>query len=371
MTNFISRSTLFAFFGSVVALQSQLAFGYPENVRFGYASCSSCHVSPTGGGVVTPYGRGASKDYMGTWSTPKESELLNGAVKTPDWMILGGDFRTLSFAKDNGLVREQRGFPMQADVELGGIVNDKLTAVATLGYYSGTIQSQRHYLLSNINENLFVRFGSFFPAFGIYTEEHAIPTRQGLGFNEGRESYNLEAGIMNETGEVIVDAIVKSGQREISDEEKGFSARAAWYAFGKSQLGVSGFQGKGKVWNRNVAGLFAIAGFTENVYLLGEFDVEKKSAVEQTDLSVADSTRNVAYAKSGWVVAKGFHLLATYESSVPTKGSFDLREWAAGPGLQWFPRPHLELMAQAQRKYDEVWSKKIGYLMTLVLHYYL
>src|SRR3712207_1089498 len=34
------------------------AAAYPNMIRLGYATCAACHLSPQGGGVLTPYGRG-------------------------------------------------------------------------------------------------------------------------------------------------------------------------------------------------------------------------------------------------------------------------------------------------------------------------
>jgi hypothetical protein len=360
---------LAAVFAAVMIPTTVQAF--PENVRYGYASCSTCHVSPAGGGALTTYGRSASEEFMGMASNKGENGVLHGKASLPEFLILGADMRVLALMRDTGAFKEKAAFPMQADVEFGANTSFGLTAVGTFGMYRGFIDSQRHYVMQNIGDNFFTRVGRFFPAFGIYIPDHEAPTRKGLGFNQGRESYNFELGAVNEFGQIIVDLILKSAQREISDEEKGVSATAAWFAGGKSQIGLSLFSGKGTVWNRQIVGAYVITGLTKSTYLLSEVDQETKDPVESGDASTTKSQKVVGYHKLGWEIVKGLNLFGTYESSVATEGTYDPRQWGAGPGIQIMPRPHFEITGQAQARYDETWSKDRGYLYTLMMHYYL
>ncbi len=367
MTDPRLRLALAAIFA--LGLAPRAAQAYPDNVRYGYANCAACHMSPTGGGLLTPYGRGASEEFLSTWTRPGEGGLINGAVKTPDWLLAGGELRGLAFSRDTN-VYEAKGFiPMQIEADAGITYQNEVTAVAAVGVYNKSLQLQNAYALVNVGEHVFTRLGRFFPAFGINAPEHTLVTRRGLGFDEGQETWNLEAGVVGEAGEVIVDAILKQGIDEISSEEKGVALRAAWYAGGRSQLGVSLLSVKGSVWRRTVPGVFATAGITKTVYVLAEIDREQKTPTLATDPSTPANTRVVSATKVGWEFTRGLHVLGTYESSVTTSGRFDPRLWSAGPGLQWFPRPHLEVLAQAQRRYDEAWSKTAGTLLTLMTHY--
>ncbi len=352
----------------LAALWSGRSFAYPENVRYGYANCASCHVSPTGGGLLTPYGRGSAEELLSTWSSKGEAGLLHKDTQLPAWLIAGGEFRSLAFQKDTQVYKEKGVIPMQAELQGGVTWNGLVTAVASLGTYDKDIQSQTFYVLGNVGEHVFARGGRFFPAFGINRPDHAIVTRRGLGFNEGQQTLNAEVGVVGETGEVILDAVL-GRPGEISDEERGFVARSALYAGGKSQIGLNAMMLKGTVWERNVTGAFVTTGLTSTTYLLAEFDKETKKAVEKDDASTQDTSRFVSADKVGWEMARGVHLLATYESSVTTDGTYDNRYWAAGPGVQWFPRPHFELLAQAQKRLDRTWSDEPGSLLTLMLHY--
>ncbi len=346
-------------------------YSYPENVRYGYASCASCHVSPSGGGVLTKYGREASEEFMGTSVAEGENAFLHGKVPVPEWIAVGGDLRGVILQRDTNAFKERWAFPMQADAEVALKIRPWLTGVASGGVYNGNFDSLRHYLLVNADENLHIRGGRFFPAFGILTPDHVNPVRRGLGFEPGRESNNFEVGYTAESGEILVNAILSSGQDTLADNEKGYSIRAAWFAGGRSQIGLSAMSVNGSIWSRDLFGFFAVTGITKSVYVLAEADVETKSPVDKSDASTVHNRRVVTSNKLGWELMNGLHLFASWDASVTTQGNRDPRQWTAGPGVQWFPRPHFELSSQILRKYDATWSSRTGYLVNLMGHYYL
>lgn len=341
-------------------------YAFPENLRKGYTNCASCHVSPTGGGLLTDYGDGASEEFLNTWKLSEEQE----ASGSDSAFLWGGNLRSLLFTKNDGLYTSKGFIPMQAEGEVAYKFLDYFTADFSAGFYDKDIQARRYYLLANLNEHLYMRLGSFFPAYGILTAEHSIVTRKELGFNQGRESKNIEIGITGETGEIVIDGIISEASDEISAQEKGLTARAAWYAWGKSQIGLSFLSTSSKVWKRTMAGIFIITGLTQSLYLLSELDEEFKKAVDTTEVSTPSNTRLVTYNKLGWEFLPGVHSFFLYENSLNTKGGFNPRLWSYGPGLQWFPLEHFEFMLQAQRKYNSFYPNQPGNLVSLMMHFY-
>ncbi len=163
----------------VVLLAGQTAHAYPWMIRHGYGGCTTCHMDPSGGELLTRYGRAQgdlllrmhyghqtasldtqkqdtdsfdSFDSFGDDTSqakpkpkpkpppPKASGpsptagFLWGLVKPPDWLLLGGSYRHMTIirlAKKPG----QRGFwtfPMQADM-YGGLEAGGFRAEASLG----------------------------------------------------------------------------------------------------------------------------------------------------------------------------------------------------------------------------------------------
>ena len=56
------------------------AWAFPEMIRHGYTSCMTCHVSPNGGGLMTPYGRSMSKEILSRHAYEGEERLFHGAL---------------------------------------------------------------------------------------------------------------------------------------------------------------------------------------------------------------------------------------------------------------------------------------------------
>jgi len=83
-----SLSATFLFFAATVA------DAFPELTRHGYVSCTACHVSPNGGGAMTPYGRGLSRELLSTWGGTREAEVGHGLLPK-QW---ADALRTRSFA---------------------------------------------------------------------------------------------------------------------------------------------------------------------------------------------------------------------------------------------------------------------------------
>src|SRR5579872_5347575 len=106
---------LAAFFAFSLA---QSAFAFPELVRHGYVNCTSCHVSPSGGGALTEYGRQLSADVLSMSSYEGEGGFLHGAAKLPEWLAVGGDVRAIQIYRSTPQATQWRFLFMQADYEL-------------------------------------------------------------------------------------------------------------------------------------------------------------------------------------------------------------------------------------------------------------
>lgn len=74
---------------STLALDVRSAEAEPEFLSKQYTRCSTCHFSPTGGGLLTPYGRSLSKNELSSTGrsapgvapgTSREQEFLMGLL---------------------------------------------------------------------------------------------------------------------------------------------------------------------------------------------------------------------------------------------------------------------------------------------------
>ena len=88
----------------------QSALAYPEMIRHGYVSCLTCHMSPSGGGVLTQYGRSLAKELV-SFRTPETAKSDDNPP--PERWHFGGEGRGLIFYQNNDYVRSQRLIPME------------------------------------------------------------------------------------------------------------------------------------------------------------------------------------------------------------------------------------------------------------------
>ena len=354
----------------ILSFAGQLT-AFPENFRMGYASCRSCHVSPSGGGVLTAYGRNTSEDFLSTWVKSGESAFAYGALGAPESVNFGGDIRTMAIDKDNKVYHTKRYFPMQADFEVAYTPVDKLTMAFTLGVYDQVTGSRRHYIMYTPSENFSLRAGRFYPAYGINNGDHSMLTRRYLGFNEGEETYNIEGGVFGEKGEVILTGIVRTGFEVFSEERSGFAVRSVIYAGERSQIGLSYLHNVSQLWKSDSYGPFFIWAFSRELYWESELDALTRKSVDKTDTSIPDYSILLGNTRLAYEVMRGLHLFVTYEGLTPQSSQhYTAHQSGIGPGFQWFLRPHLELLGKLEQRVDETWSDKAGTQAELVAHYY-
>lgn len=351
-----------AFIALAVVFGGDVALSFPENVRHGYTACAACHVAPGGGGVLTPYGRGAGGAFLSASSYEGEENPMFGAVTLPDWFTIGGDqrFINVNVAPAAG-PRFHDKFLMQSDVEIAATYRN-ITVGGSYGDYGKerTPEFRRNYVKVDLDHGFTARAGRFMPAYGIGFPDHTLPTRARLGFGEGQESYCAEGAYVSEWGEAIVTGVAGAeneitnskglGYAIASNSYAGMAAKASWFANGSTSLGGSYLALSAPEHKRQAFGLHALVGVTESGYVLGEVDRLLEDGVRTT----------VSATKAGYEVYAGVHLGLTLDT-------LD-RGYTPGVYLQLFPRPHWELLAQWKRAYAESSYVDSGILM---FHYYL
>lgn len=369
------------------AVQTREARAFPENVRHGYGACIACHVSPNGGGVLTPYGREISGALMSAsggrdksiWGEEgdrfRETYFMYRAVDLPDWLLMGGDIRLNRVHYDAGPVVANRLILMQADLEAAATYK-KTTIVGTLGWdeLAGEMIARRLYLKFSPDGRINLRFGKFMHAFGINVPDHVIATKRGLGWDEGSESLNAELSWVGETAEVFFTSIASRPVSGGQVDEDGNALRASVFLSEKYKLGASFFRGSTSAASRTVVGPYALLGFTHDLALLSELAFQNEKAAGRA----SGSWGLVSYNKLDYELTQGLHLFGTYEAIRPSfsdmtafsvsGGSAASTTW--GGGIQFLPRPHLELQG-AWRRTSLLNGGSVSDLYYLLAHFYL
>jgi hypothetical protein len=342
---------------AALLVMTQMALAFPENsARLGYTSCNSCHVSPTGGGILTEYGRGTSEE-LATFTTEGSGKLFGGAVPMPKWLLVGGDTRFINIKGE----QFQKSFLMQSDIEAAAKVTDQVTVVGSVGMYGdeGKREVRRNYILWTPSENASWRVGKFLPAYNLMSADHTAAHRS-IGWGEGSETLNLE-GIRREPyGELVATAYVRGNETITADDsgykvggnEAGGLTRLSAYLGDSVVLGGSYWYAfTPNVETKHTAGVFTNLGVTRDLYVLAEYD--RQYSLPTGGLEPAH--RDVTYTEVGYEVWKGVHLQATHEYN-------DGNQY--GVGLQLFPLPHYEIYARSKRV-GESWTHTLLFHLNL------
>jgi hypothetical protein len=241
-----------------------------------YTRCTTCHYSPTGGGLLTPYGRSLSRQELSTTGASAEGTQRQSTTKEEAflWGILGSslhpvdvgiDIRPARLNLDFGGVSMSQNMFMTADLLAayrvrGWTVYGEVGREPTL---KGSAQSPKigsyEYWVGHQAENGFgFRVGRFLPAYGIRLADHTAYTRTNLGFNVYDQVYGLELSRSSEhrllelsLGPGYADSILHD------DGRRAFTATGRFQMDlgSRSALVVSGlFRDKAKLESRNGAG---------------------------------------------------------------------------------------------------------------------
>jgi hypothetical protein len=175
-----------------------------------YTRCTTCHYSPTGGGLLTPYGRSLSHQELSTFRggeqppAPGSPQTQQGGEQDFLWGALGGrlgpvsmgvDLRPahLSYAFDD--TTTNMSFWMNADV-LAAYQRNGWTLYGEIGRQplveGAKLDSYEYWVQHQNDRGLAFRVGRFLPAFGVKLADHTALTRTTLGFDKYDQVYALE-----------------------------------------------------------------------------------------------------------------------------------------------------------------------------------
>lgn len=355
------------------------AQAFPDMVRHEYGNCATCHVSISGGGVLTAYGRALSSEVLSmVRGSEAENKALWGALPLPDWLAIGGDLRGMQTYREDQKVRDGKYFLMMSDVELA-IGNAAIVAVASAGSKAVRTDrrdeveyvSRRHYLQVALDEGFYLRAGKYMKSFGINSPDHSSATKRGIGFDHDTETYNAEVAYLDEQLNLSITAVFgRPNDDKLKDViEKGATASASWLIDDRYKLGVSVFQGESASSSRRIGGAWVIAGVTRRFYVLLEHDVTQTWS--KSDRNGDPMTGFATSAREGFELTRGLHLYLAEEvvkqSVAQKKGSFE----GFGPGITWYPRPHFEVSLQYQAQRLSPQQSTLSDFAWLMTHVYL
>lgn len=313
------------------------AQGFPELTRYGYNTCAACHVSHSGGGLLTPYGRSLSSELLSHWGDEEDAGLFWRAgdrEKIEKYLLIGGDVRAVQMQRENASVKEGRFIKMQAELELG-LIRDAWGAALTVGEFKNDqwrADSRQFYAFYRPVDEFTVRAGRFVPAYGLRLADHIVFTRSflGLGLEGQRDSVEAQW-----TGETWTHNLTVSKRPLATDPESSVSVQTQYSLAEGSKAAVNVWEGRTDAYTRQIFGAWAVIGFRKDLYLMSEFDVANRESLGLHQRSL------VSFNRLGWTATQGFDLVVQHEILRPdVEKSNQVTRF--GAGALTFPWPHLE-----------------------------
>jgi hypothetical protein len=205
-----------------------------------YTRCTNCHYSPTGGGLLTPYGRSLSREELSTFgashgaaSPSREQDFLFGALgKGLGPVSVGIELMPAHLSVDAPGYSSSRDFLMNAALT-AALQYRKWTFYGQVGRQprgdETRVTSFEHWVLYQSDKGVGVRVGRFLPAYGVHLADHTATTRATLGFDNEDQIYGAELSYKSDRQLVQVAAGPGRAESLVSDQEQGsFTATGRW-----------------------------------------------------------------------------------------------------------------------------------------------
>ncbi|MBX7117055.1 MAG: hypothetical protein K1X64_22240 [Myxococcaceae bacterium] len=381
-------------FSLIAILFSAQAYAYGFMLKHDYTACAQCHVDPSGGSLVTPYGRAQSELLLRTryGAKPeredaepgKAADFLFGLFSPPEELLLGGDLRGAAAFGLEG--NPGRVFPMQLDVT-GAVRSGKLTAAVSLGVGSAAtapanllgkstaLVSRHHWVGYSPDEDgaFMVRAGRMALPFGLRLPEHTswvrAETRTDANVSQQHGLSLVYAGEHVRTE--VMGMVGNLGLTPPEYRERGYSGFLEWNPKPFLGLGVSSLlthadndvMAPGQKVFRHAHGVFTRVALGRAVMLQAEADM-----TWVTHPRLGGDWGLVALVQADIEPLQGLHFLVTGELKQPSlvAGPTGLGGWGS---VWWFFAPHTDVRLDVMTRFEP--SGRLSTSLLAQLHFFL
>lgn len=343
------------------------AAAYTWMIRHGYAGCMPCHADPSGGGVLTAYGRAQGELLMEDRHGENAEEasplagLAWGQVQTSDAVRLGGDFREAFFSmKPDGGPAMTSLITMQADL-FGDITYKRFRAEGSIGFIpagdlpasltpfaTDNLISRDHWLGYELDEDgsWLLRAGRIALPFGIRVIEHTLFARALTRTDvDDTQQYGVALSVSKEQFRGELMGIAGNFQLHPDDfRERGYSGYFEYAPMKTLALGASSLFTRatrdinyGVTDYRYANGVFTRYAPVPQVVLLAEAD-----SVYQSLTWNGHRGGYAAFAQADVEPAQGIHLIFTGET-MNGGNAGESPSFGGWVSLNWFFWSHVDL----------------------------
>lgn len=341
-------------------LSPREALAYAWTVNHGYTSCAACHADPSGGGLLTDYGRAQGEVFVRTpweergadWEPGNAAEFAWGAAPLPDWLLAGAVVRGGPAVVNTSGTSTVFPILMQSDVRAQVRVG-KVRAYGSAGILpSGAAEearvvrsdsvnlfSREHWIGVDVTPDLVVRAGRMALPYGNRILEHNAWVRSATRTDiNGDQQHGVNAHYSR--GDLRAEGMVIGGNYQVSPtqfREQGYAAMAEYSLGPKLVLGASSLMTTAELDIQTLApntrqahGLQLRASPVHKLAILAEASVL---------LSTDNPVGSVGFVQADYEVVQGLHVLGAGEWLQQEAGT-SLGAWG---GATWYLAPKTDL----------------------------
>lgn len=325
------------------------ADAYPQFQLARDKTCTGCHLSPDGGGILNENGVTTAEALA--WR-PGDGTWMYG-VDTPSWLQLGGDVRGAAGFVDHGQA-DGAAYPMQAELAAAaGAKGFTLNVVGGLrrpdeeGSAVHALWSREHYVMwqqkPGENQGLYIRAGRLMPTYGLRLAEHIVYTQKFGGRPLYGEAYAAAVSYVTGAFEVHATGFLHDSIASAVEHGDGGAIYAETRLGEHAAIGVEGKYATETDLHRTYAGV------TGKLYLPGS-DVLLQAEAELIRMRISAGTGDRYTQLAGYLLAtkplsKGFTVdagLGHFTQDTRVKG---LYRDCIDVNVHWFMTAHVEWLA--------------------------
>jgi len=359
----------------VVATWARPSQAYPWMIRHDYTGCALCHTDPSGGFLLTPYGRAQTQTLLSSYGKGPEgnevdgrSQFLFGAMPLPDWLNVGFSGRYMyMYQKPSAGPGLGASVWMQSDARAAVNIG-QLEAAGSLGFsHQGglpaavtsrpkdNLVSREFWVGYNFDEekNNKLRLGRMYLPFGMRTIDHTLFIRNVTQTDlDSQEQYG--ASFFHQSESYRYELMAIAGNYQLHPDtfrKRGYSAYLEYAVANRFGLGFSSmvtYQGtddqKQVVGSlvRGAHGSFARWAPTSDLAIMSELDV-----VHTNPTSGGNPVFGaVGMLQADWEFVRGVHGVATPELYLADVGGKANKTFYRGwLTFAWYVYPHVDLRA--------------------------
>ena len=354
-----------------ISLWAIPAHAYPWMIRHEYTGCATCHVDPSGGYLLTAYGRAQTQTLLATFGhgpegdeVDRRSEFGFGLVPLPPWLNLGATVReAYMWSKEVSPVQSPAttlSLLMQADLR-AAITADRFVATGSIGYLhhgrhaaqitrgNGDVLVSREFWVGyhlGDEQQTMIRAGRMYLPFGLRVIEHPFYVRTNTGTNiDSQQQYG--ASLFHEEEGYHAELMAIAGNYQVFPDtyrQRGYSAYIEFSVMPRLQVGASSLL----TYQKLDPDILQSAVHGAHGTMLRWSPDMKIAVLAEADIvhSVVDGSVNhmgfVSMAQLDYEFLRGLHGLATTEFYLPPKAQalWLNRDWLS---VAWFAYPHVDL----------------------------